>query len=216
MWELVKNLEDALVESTKGDLEGIVGAIVESPSPADRQPHGSAGPEHGSHPVPAEILHCLIHQPVGVPAIDVERLPVHCELSPIPPHEGPHRLSLFYPAMDSQVPVEVPEGQVDEGNAGGEAENWVRHSDACPHLMPSLLPTSDWPAAPEDLGQNHGEGKGISGSTLQLAPSRLFLKEEEKEKVEGLNTPNSSGVHSEKLEWTSWCLTMLNPKHQSL
>lgn len=81
------HLEYSLIKFPRRDLKGMVGAIIESPSPANSESHSSTFLKHRPHPVPAEILHGLIHQPIRVPTIHKKRLPFQIQLRPIPPHK---------------------------------------------------------------------------------------------------------------------------------
>lgn len=56
----------------RGDLEGVVGAVVERPGAAHGEAHLGVGAEHAGDAVPGPRLHGLVHEPVGVPPVHVE------------------------------------------------------------------------------------------------------------------------------------------------
>ena len=134
-------LEDALVEVAGGDLEGVVGAVVERPGAADGEAHLGAGAEHAGDAVPGPRLHGLVHEPVGVPPVGVERPPVQEQLRAAPLHEGRRhggrRAGGGGPRAGdggggghgregNVAEVHLAEGEVEQRHAGGHAEDVVQ------------------------------------------------------------------------------------------
>jgi hypothetical protein len=71
-----------------GDLEGVVGAVIERPGAAHGEAHLGAGAEHAGDAVPGPRLHGLVHEPVGVPPVHVEGSAGQEQLHAALLHEG--------------------------------------------------------------------------------------------------------------------------------
>ena len=107
------DLEDAFVESARRDLESVVATIIESPGSTHSEAHFGSSLEHCTHTVPAMIIDGVVHEPVRVPPIHIQRLAIQHELRAVPTHE---------PYLG--LPSSEPQGEIHKGGTCKEAQNW--------------------------------------------------------------------------------------------
>ena len=80
-------LEDTFIESARRDLESVVATIIEGPGSANSEAHFGSSFEHCTDTVPAMIIDGVVHEPVRVPPVHIQRLTIQHELCPVPAHE---------------------------------------------------------------------------------------------------------------------------------
>lgn len=110
------NLEHGLAEPAGGDLERAGPAVAKGPGAADPEPHAAAAAQH----LGGQRGGLRRQQPVGVPAVDVERRTGGGvdEMGASAGHEGHPRLQPRYGDLEAaggaaaaREPVEVGNGQ---------------------------------------------------------------------------------------------------------
>lgn len=129
IYYIIQHLEDGFAEAAGGDLQRTGPAVAESPGAADAEAHAAAPAQHLGH----ERGGPRREQPVGVPAVDVERLArrgVH-EVGAVAARERHPRLQPRHRHLEAAAaggggaearePVEVDNGEEEE-----EAEEAVK------------------------------------------------------------------------------------------
>jgi hypothetical protein len=160
----IPHLEDGLAEAAGGDLERAGAAVAERPGAADGEPHPASPAQH----LGGERRGPRGEEPVGVPAVDVERRPRVGvdEVGAAARREGHPRLEPRHRQLDpppTTAPAAVvgrrEPGEVDDGEEEEEAEEAVQ---------PPLLPHRS--AAADDAARRRrrsvGCGPVVDGGSL--------------------------------------------------
>jgi hypothetical protein len=111
----------------RGELERVVGAVVEGPGAAHGEAHVGGVAEHAGDAVPGAHLHGLVHEPVRVPPVHVEGPAVQEQPRAAPLDEGRRGRGVGRAEGEGErVDVQLAEGEVHQRHATGHAEDVVQ------------------------------------------------------------------------------------------